>query len=260
MKKKIMFAFMLLACLLVMPNVYAAAPTLEEVTPIFPTDATVNNGQPVVTKNGNTTTVTFKAMELKMVAADPSIGRMGEASWLGVKVVAPKELTVDQLKKTTFRSVSWKGTESTDKSFWQLQDTPQADRESQEKTHYIELYARVNEEILTAATKDNKEIVQSWNINWAGDKSVVQTINIVFKAEDIISVEKTESDEKVWDETKYEEVKKEAAAEKAKQKPVVETEAEEENPSTSDNLLIYTSLSVVALISTLGTGLYLRKN
>ena len=45
-------------------------------------------------------------------------------------------------------------------------------------------------------------------------------------------------------------------------KPVVEAVAneEEDNPSTSDSLLIYVSLGVVALASALGTGLYLRRN
>ncbi len=310
MKKKIIFVLMLVACLLVMPNVYAATteyPTVENIT----NEDTLKKGEVTVTGSGtNSIIITVKDAKFKLLAdGEQGEDRPDDYAWTGLRFTMPDDATNIKIA---------------DKS-----ETASA------PDYTFDEYFGFNVAELQEAAKNKKDFSKSWVLTWGEPEENKVTITLIVKPESTTLLNKT-SDEESWNETKYLEVSNQVKlstyvttthateeglfgdeylvdfylpkgtklTEKSllaklgigseyvlediygedgktafdfskplnenttvrvyfsiKSSKKEETKAkDEENPSTSDSLLVYASLGVVALVAAMGTGLYLRRN
>ncbi len=302
MKKTMMFAFMLLACLLVMPNVYAATeyPTVENIT----NENTLKEGKVTVTGSGtDAITITVENAKFKLLSeGEQGENRPDNYAWAGLRFTMPENAT----------NVKIGG----------QQETPQ--------TNKFDEYFGFNVQELKEAAQKKENFSKSWDLTWGSSNENKVTITLVVKPESTTLIKKEDTTEE-WNETNYlaesKQVKLEVHVVKTngeageeyteyyyhdkgakltqkdllaklgvsskyalkgiygsdaktafdfskelndntkiyvyyveKAKETSSQAADEENPSTSDSLLIYVSLGVVALVTALGTGLYLRRN
>lgn len=195
--KKIILVFSLFL-LIMIPQVNAL--TFENVSVISNND-TYKGGSPKIEGNGTSNvTIIFDAAELKIVAANPSVGRNIDAAWVGVKVVAPKDIDINTLKEATYVN----NTSSTKKSFWNNQDSAKTDNQSVE--HYINVFGAITEDKLVAATKEGTMIKYYWVFDWNNDGTDDQTVTILVKPENVVLIAK-DSDEVLWNQDKYNDLK-----------------------------------------------------
>ncbi len=218
MKK--LFLILALFLLIMVPQVYAL--TYENVTVLNSNDS-YKGGKPTVVGNGtNKVTITYESALLKIVPKQPSIGRTIDAAWLGVKVVAPKDVPIAKLKEATYSS------DTAGKSFWTNQDSNKS--ESQSDEHYINVYGAITEDILTKATKEGKDITYTWTFDWDNDKKDDQTVTIVVSPKNVVLTAQA-NDDIIWNQDMYDDLKP------------------EKNPGTSDNLPIYLGIMSLSIIS-----------
>ncbi len=218
--------FLVLASFLFVMIPQVQALTLENVSTINNSDSYLG-GSPKIEGNGtNHVTVTFDAAKLKIVAAKPDIGRTIDAAWLGVKVVAPKDLEIAKLKAATYVN----DPSTTEKSFWANQDSQKSENPSDE--HFIYVYGAITEDILTKATKAKTAIEYSWTFDWDNDSTDDETVTIIVEPEDVTLTAKDNNDI-LWNEEKYQDLKPDNTL--------------DEGPKTGDELPTLASLMFVSL-------------
>ncbi len=218
--------------LFMVPQVHAL--TFENVTPLNNSDSYLG-GTPKINGNGtNNVTVTFDAAQLKIVAANPDIGKTIDAAWLGVKVVAPKDVEIATLKTATYVN----GGSTVEKSFWNNQDSTKSENKNDE--HYINVFGAITEDILKTATENGSVIKYSWIFDWDNDDTDDQTVTILVSPEDVVLTGKDNS--VLWNAEIYEDLKPDNTLEEA--------------PQTGDNITTYGGLLALSLI---GGGYAFRK-
>ena len=223
MKK--VFLVLALFLMILVPQVQAL--TYENVIALNNSD-TYKGGSPRITGNGTKdVTITFNAAQLKIVESKADVGRTIDAAWLGVRVVAPKDIEISTLKSATYKN----GGSTVEKSFWSSQDS--AKSENKEDTHYIDVFGAITEDILKNATKEGKLIKYSWIFDWDNDKTDDQTVTIVVDPKNV-TLTALDSDTVLWNEKIYNDLKPAEAT---------------KNPETGDNLIAYIGLSVIGFIS-----------
>ncbi len=222
--KKLFLTLALFLLVMVSP-VYALG--FENISVLNNSDS-YKGGSPKIEGNGTrNVTVTFDAAQVKIVDKDPDVGRTIDAAWLGVKVVAPKDVAISTLKTATYVSNG-----SEEKSFWANQDSNKS--ESQQDEHYINVFGAVTEEHLTKATKAGTLIKYVWVFDWDNDGTDDQTVTILINPATTVLTAKDNNDV-LWNDDKFDELK-----------PVVQS------PATSDNLPINMGLMMTFLV----TGIY----
>ncbi len=190
--KKLFFSLTLFLLIMVSP-VYALG--FENVSVLNNSDS-YKGGSPIIEGNGTrNVTVTFDSSKLKIVEKNPDIGRTIDAAWLGVKVVAPKDVEISTLKTATYVSNG-----SEEKSFWENQDSTKS--ESKEDEHYINVYGAVTEEHLINATKNGNMIKYTWIFDWDNDGTDDQTVTILINPQNVSLSEKDTNNE-VWNADKF---------------------------------------------------------
>ncbi len=225
--KKLFLTLTLFLLVMVSP-VYALG--FENVTVLNNSDS-YKGGTPKIEGNGTrNVTITFDAAKLKIVEKDLDLGRPIDAAWLGVKVVAPKDVPIATLKQAKYTS---NGSEP--ELFWSSQDSNKS--ESQEDEHYIYVYGAVTEEHLTNATKKGTMIKYTWLFDWDNDGDNDQTVTILINPEELVLTAK-DTETELWNEDKFDELK-----------PVVES------PDTSDKLPAYIGFMTMSLFA----GMYATK-
>lgn len=103
--------------------------------------------------------------------ADPNAGRTENGWWAGIKVIAPAELTAEELKASKYLRTDAKGT--TERVFWNVKDsTDGAD------VHYIEMWVMVTPALIAGA-EDNK-LTTTYEFDWDGNGYGISTQKIDF--------------------------------------------------------------------------------
>ncbi len=193
--------------------VNAAGTTVENIT----NEDTIASGtvSPKIETSDSETTLTYSAIDLKVVPGNPAIQRPAGYAWIGVKATAPNDLDITKYQIGSDAEVS--------------------------KTTYEE-YFGVSEDKLKEATEKGEDIVYTVTVKWMNSSSEVKathTINVVVKVDSITLKDETGSKE-LWNEAKYEEVVKEVEAKKA-------AEAKKEEKDTTYKT--GSSVAAIALIS-----------
>ncbi len=224
MKK--LFLILTLFLMVMVPQVYALA--YENVAVLNNNDS-FKGGTPKIVGNGTSNvTITYDAAQLKMVGADRDIGRTIDAAWVGVKVVAPKDVAIDTLRNATYIN----GSDDTKKSFWNNQDSFKSDQASDE--HYINVFGAVTKDILTKAASTGTNIKYTWKFDWNNDNTYDQTVTLIINPEGVVLTAK-DTDNVIWNEETYEEYKKD--------------ETINEGPKTGDELPLDLGIMFISLIS-----------
>ena len=314
MKKTIMFIIMLLACVLLMPSVYADASDYATIEDITNSDTLKTGKNGVLTGEGtNEVTLTYSEAAFEILATGDVVGRPNDKAFVGIHITLPEGSTEIKIKT--------QGTENEDNMGSQLA---------------FDKYFGFDATDLAGAASDNNGVLKrTYELSWKknGETPMTQTINIVIEPEQIVLFPEKQYDgeddsKALWNEEKWsEEVPKihltlipvvdgkevkteekiapevpvnytfsstyikaleEFAREELKDTNIkfvgfytdaklknkydwkteeedltvymaFETIKEEKNPATGDNLLTYVSLSAIAFIGALGTGLYLKK-
>lgn len=220
--------FLVLAVFLLVMVPQVSALTIENISVTDNSDS-YKGGSPKIEGNGTANvTITFDAANIKIVAAKPSIGRTIDAAWLGVKVVAPKDVAIATLKEATYVN----SPSTTEKSFWANQDSTKS--ESQSDEHYINVFGAVTKEKLEAATKAGTMIKYTWEFDWNNDDTNDQSVTIVINPENVTLTAKDNNDV-LWNDEAYDALKPDNTL--------------AEGPKTGDTLPTYAGLMFVSLIS-----------
>ena len=223
---KRLFLVLTLFLLVMVPQVQAL--TLENVSVLNNSDS-YKGGTPKIEGNGSkNVTITFDAAQLKIVAANPTIGRTIDAAWLGVKVMAPKDIDIATLKQATYEN----GPSSAEKSFWSNQDSTKSESESDD--HYINVFGAVTEDILKSATKEGTMIKYSWIFDWNNDDTDDQIVTILINPANI-ELSAKDTDTVLWNQDTY--------------KALNPDNVLEEGPKTGDNIMTFAGLMVVSAAS-----------
>ena len=231
MKKNIIPIIIILIGFLFVNPVWAL--TLEKVSILNATDS-YKGGNPTIEGNGTANvTITYNTADLKVVAANRDLGRTIDAAWLGVQVFAPKDLEIATLQKATYKSGS------TEKSFWNNQDTPVANRDSKDKEHFINVFGAVTEEHLKNATIANKMLSYVWTFDWDNNGEIDQTVKVKINPTGIVLLAK-DDDTILWNYDTYEKVRQEITEDK-------EEPEKDDVPKTSD-IYLYTGMILIDLI------------
>ncbi len=196
MKKTIMFIIMLLACVLLMPGVYAEEEhEYAKVEDITNEDTFKDGTKPVVVGSGEaTTTITVDAATFQMLGTEGSntpVGdeqRPGGYAWIGFRVTMPEEASDIKLNE-----------------------------ESKEGTSFDKYLGFKVSSLTNAAKNKNSNVTKTYTLKWKDkDKTteMTQTINIVIVPEKIVLYEDAHKfgeneSTPVWNEEKWsEEVQK----------------------------------------------------
>lgn len=124
--------------------------------------------------------VNSEKIALDWSAADPSIGRMSDGWWAGIKVVADADITAEELKAVSYRTLGKEGW-SEAKSFWSYKDS--ADDASE---HFITLWLPVTPELIK--NDDDGFLTLTYEFDWDNDGFDATTQTVIFKV-DVTKVE-----------------------------------------------------------------------
>ena len=207
--------------------VNAAGTTVENIT----NEDTIASGtvSPKIETSDSETTLTYSAIDLKVVPGNPAIQRPAGYAWIGVKATAPNDLDITK---------------------YQIGSDAEVSKTTYEEYSYPEEYLGnvKNQSSFTYATsytfdaKEGKDVLYTVTVKWMNSSSEVKathTINVVVKVDSITLKDETGSKE-LWNEAKYEEVVKEVEAKKA-------AEAKKEEKDTTYKT--GSSVAAIALIS-----------
>ena len=128
--------------------------------------------------NGNT--VTFANATLKYAEADPSVGRMEDGWWVGLKVTAPEYMTTyadfhgEDGKYVQYQRKDG-GTWVTGKNFWDAQDS---DKNVESTERYLTMWGLVNEDYLRNAIAKNESIEYAWGFDWDMNDDYEQIVKV----------------------------------------------------------------------------------
>lgn len=149
---------------------------MKDNTQVYPGLGTVSAFTGAADVNGDATgnvVVSYKSpFELNFSKANPSIGRVSDGWWAGIKMTAPSGFNLSKAKYQTFNGNTndW----SAEKSFWSNKDSADSDT-----SHYIGLWGLLNESVLDNATKNGKSVEYKWQFDWNGDGIYEQSVNYV---------------------------------------------------------------------------------
>ena len=142
------------------------------------TVTTLTEGGSVNDANDNNIVVNFGSSTITWVEADPSIGRVSDGWWVGIKVAAPG----DMLAEADFDNVTYKRCTSAAKdtwgdavSFWATQDS---DPNVESAERYITMWCLINEQYLNDAIYNDKDISYTWKFDWNADENYEQKIAV----------------------------------------------------------------------------------
>ena len=138
----------------------------------------------VANENGTDVKVNFGSdIDLTWSPADPTVGRMQDGWWVGIKMTAPADMTKEQhFDKVSYQSgVSLKdGTWSAEKNFWEVQDS---DKTAEDTERYLTMWGRINEQFINDALFEDGKIRYAWRFDWDGDKTYEQQVTIEIDAD-----------------------------------------------------------------------------
>lgn len=137
--------------------------------------------------NSKNPVVTCSDATLNWYAADPSIGRMNDGWWIGIKITAPETMTKkeDFIKDDTYVKYQtgvgsgW----SVDKNFWNAQDS---NINSEDTPRYLTLWGQINEQYLQNAISAGKNIEYKWQFDWNMDGEFEQLVTLHVDPSNII--------------------------------------------------------------------------
>ena len=165
-------ALVMIVSSLPVTNAYAAADNenLGQVSVITNTvDADVNDQNPneiVVTYNNEIT--------LDWDAKNEEIGRNADGWWVGIKMTAPTGMDSTTLENATYKSKASQTSDwSSVKSFWKYKDS-----EDDMDTHYITLWAYINEKKLNDAINNDYDLITEWQFDWDNDSTYEQAVSV----------------------------------------------------------------------------------
>ena len=158
-------AFSLCAPAFAVEETTVATGTVEAITAGFTVEGTKN----ILVTNEEETTLYFSK-------ANPSIGRMEDGWWAGIKVIAPAGLTEKELKAAKYLRTDANGT--AEKSFWSVKDS--ADDAA---VHYVEMWIMATPELIEEA--EDGKLTTTYVFDWYGNgfDSEVQKIDFVLDTE-----------------------------------------------------------------------------
>ena len=114
--------------------------------------------------------------------ADPSIYRLEDGWWAGIKVVAPADLSVEELKDVKYRRFGSEGW-SDPISFWGAKDSKDGDA-----VHYMEAWMIVTPELIAREADEEQggdgKLTINYEFDWYGNgfEGDVQKIDFVLDA------------------------------------------------------------------------------
>ncbi|MBQ7499893.1 MAG: hypothetical protein IJT91_03265 [Clostridia bacterium] len=112
---------------------------------------------------------------LDWVAADALAGRYQDGWWIGLKVTAPADLTVDELKAAELHVIGSGYAENSESNeqtykFWDVRDSADA------AVHYVGLWSFVDETYLSKAIEEGKTIDYTWEFDWDAKDGYEQVV------------------------------------------------------------------------------------
>ena len=107
--------------------------------------------------------------------ADPSIFRFEDGWWAGIQIVAPAELTEDELKNVNYRKYTADGW-SDPISFWSAKDSKEGD-----EVHFMQAWMLVTPELIENEKSEGEDgkLTINYEFDWYGNgfESAVQKID-----------------------------------------------------------------------------------
>jgi len=153
-------------------------------TDTYGTLSILSSGGTVTDANNEKAVATFDDVTLTWDPADPSIGRVADGWWVGIKMTAPADMT----KEADFANVTYQRCTSAiddtwyTNSFWDAQDS---NKNVADTERYLTMWGRINEEFLNDAIANNTTINYTWRFDWNADGVYEQTADIKIKPENI---------------------------------------------------------------------------
>ena len=153
-------------------------------TDTYGTLSILSSGGTVTDANSEKAVATFDDVTLTWDPADPSIGRVADGWWVGIKMTAPATMT----KEADFTNVTYQRCTSAiddtwyTNSFWDAQDS---NKNVADTERYLTMWGRINEEFLNDAIANNTTINYTWRFDWNADGVYEQTADIKIKPENI---------------------------------------------------------------------------
>ena len=173
-------------------NAVVADNTKEDSLKDGATKPTTSSPKEEISGTKQTLTITYDAAKLKIVDANPEIGREGGYSWVGVKVTAPTGAIGCTEDDGTKYSATVNGYSTEDSGF------------------AFDQYFAVSEEKLQDAVANGKDITYKKSYVWDYNKNVdvsnitETTLVVQIKASGVELYPKEESGEVLWDKSEYE--------------------------------------------------------
>ena len=109
---------------------------------------------------------------LSWVAADPSIGRMADGWWIGLKVIAPANVDLEKAQYARGGTVT---------KFVDVRESADGD-----EVQYMTLWVLANEEYLRDANLTDGEVNYNYSFDWDGDEVYEQTLKIAYDAKQTV--------------------------------------------------------------------------
>lgn len=140
----------------------------------------ITAGAEVTDANGAAPVVKYETADLTWTPADPSIGRMSDGWWVGIKITAPADMTtqadfiVDSATYVKYQTGVGDGW-SADKNFWNAQDS---DKSAEDTPRYLTMWGKLDENILKTANMNGKSVTYKWQFDWDMDGSFEQLVTL----------------------------------------------------------------------------------
>lgn len=145
---------------------------------------TVSKITDIATVTGDNTAnpvVTCSNSVLEWAQADPTIGRMWNGWWVGIKITAPSSLKLqsdfqneegeDQVVYQSKSGGAW----SANKSFWNNQDS---NKNVDSTERFLTMWGMVNEEYLNNAKSSGNNLEYKWRFDWNKDGQFEQLVTL----------------------------------------------------------------------------------
>ena len=130
----------------------------------------------------------FENLTLAFSPADPSIGRMIDAYWIGYKFIAPDAVTADNIANTTYSNDGGE----TWKSFINAKDGQEADGR-----YFMQAWVPLTVESVTALVDAQQTAKWTYKFAWDGNQDNAQTFVIEVSPENIILNKDPETDPEI---------------------------------------------------------------
>ncbi len=138
---------------------------------------TVEGSEKILATNEEEITLTYSK-------ADPSIFRFEDGWWAGIQIVAPAELTEDELKNVNYRKYTADGW-SDPISFWNAKDSKEGD-----EVHFMQAWMLVTPELIENEKSEGEDgkLTINYEFDWYGNgfESAVQKIDFELDVEKLV--------------------------------------------------------------------------